>query len=214
MAISGKVAKVRYTSVSGTSSTGEAATLTAATSGDFVQVDSTARRHWLRDSTGFVLLLNGTAVDASNYSLNPVQGKFEFHDTGQTAGTYTANIRYVTSTYLTGGQSWTFDVNTEMLDVTSFATSTEEAKWRVFETGLSEGSMQVERLWSSGDTGPVAYDRINGDTPVIVEGVMENFRRLEAYGWVNADSFQVDPASNTVESFTVEITDDVYYSSS
>ena len=212
--LSGKSAKIRFTSVAATSSTGEAATLTSATGGDFVQVTATDKRHWLRDSTGFVLYLNSTAVSSTAYTINPVQGKFEFKSTGQSTGTYTADVRYLTNTYLTGARSWSMDVDTDMLDVTTFSTSTADVQWRSFITGLSEAEMTLSRLISTGDTGPVFFDRLNLPGDVIVEAVTNDFNRFEGYGYVSEDSFESSVDDLAVESVTVKITGELYYSSS
>ena len=213
-ALSGKRAKVRTTSVTASSSTDEAATLTSSTAGDFVQIDDTGKRHWLRDSTGFVVALNGTPQSSTGYTINPVQGKFEFHSTGQSAGTWTVDVRYLTTTYLTGARSWNADVDVAMLDVTTFSTSTQDVQWREFLPGLSEASISLERLVSTGDTGPVFYDRINLGSDVIVEAVTNDFRRYEGYGYIEADGINTDLDGLTVESVDVQIVGELYRSDS
>lgn len=195
-----------------TSSTDEPATLVSSTVGDYVQIDDTGKRHWLRDSTGYAVALNGTPQPATAYVLNPVLGRFEFHSTGQTAGTWTADVRYLTNTYLTGARDWSVDINNDMLDVTTFSTSTADVKWRKFEPGLSEADMTLSRLISTGDTGPVFYDRLNLPGDVIVEAVTHDFNSFEAYGLIETDGIQTSVDDMTVESVTVQLTGPVYWS--
>ena len=77
-----------------------------------------------------------------------------------TAATYTVDVDYHTATYLTGGQSWTLDIAHDVLDVTSFSTSATNAQWRTFISSLAGASATLERLVSTGDTGPTYYDAI------------------------------------------------------
>lgn len=215
--ISGKRAKVRYTATAISSATGLAATRStgAGTETGYVQVNSTSQRHWTRASaTGFTLLLNGTAVAATNYDLNTVQGKFQWRTGDPVVGTYTANVRYHTASYLTGGREWNLTVNSDMLDTTTFSTSTGNVQWRTFIAGLSDWSADIERLHSTGDTGPVFFDRLNLPSDVIVELVMENFDRFEGWGRIESDGFEAPIDDLVAESVTIMGDGELYKSSS
>jgi len=159
-----------------------------------------------------VLADGGTPVGSSEYSVNYVTGKFVWGSGDPPVGTYTIDSTWLTSSYLTGGRSWSMDVNVNMLDVTTFSTSTADVQWRTFIPGLSDATIQIDRLISTGDTGPVFYDRLNLEQDVIVELVTNDSNRLEAYGWVNGDSWSLDIDAATAESVSIQVDGEVSYS--
>lgn len=217
-ALSGRSAKIRFTSVTGTNSTNNAATRSTGVGGDvgYVQINATARQHWDRDSTSFALYrqigaTSTSLVSTTEYTINYVQGKFEARTGDLSTGTYTIDAPFLTNTYLTGGQSWTADVDNEMLETTSFATSTGTTQWRTFIPGLSGASVSIERLNSTGDTGPVFYDRLNLKNDLIVELVTEDFDRFEGYGWVESGGWQTSIDGLTAEAVDITIDGRLYY---
>ena len=201
--ITGKSAKIRYTSVTGTSSTDNAATITTGLGGavSSVQINATGRRHWDRSSTAVPdLYLNSTLVPSTAIDkINPVQGIFHLNESRSSTGTYTIDCHFLTSSYLTGGQSWSADVEVDMLETTSMSTSTGDAQWRTFVPGLSQASVSIERLVSTGDTGPVFYDRVNLENDLIVELITNAANRLEGFGYVESDGWNVGVDGLTVE---------------
>lgn len=218
--LSGKNAKIRFTSIVGTSSTDNLATRSTGvaiglshTTVGFVQMDSTARRHWDRSSTATPILADaGTPVAATLYTVNPVQGKFEWVTGDPPVGVYTIDCHFLTNTFLTGGQAWSVDVDTDMLETTSFSTSTGNAQWRTFREGLSEASASIERLHSTGDTGPVFFDRLNLPSDLIIELVADDAVRFEGYARVSADGWNASVDELTVESVDLQIDGPLYFS--
>ncbi len=218
--LSGKTAKIRFTSIVGTSSTDNAATRSTGvaaglshTTVGFVQMDSTARRHWDRSSTATPILADGgVPVGATEYNVNPVQGKFEWVTGDPPAGTYTIDCHFLTNTFLTGGQEWTVDVDPAMLETTSFSTSTGNTQWRTFREGLSEASASIERLHSTGDTGPVFFDRLNLPSDMVIELITDDAVRFEGYARVAADGWNASVDELTVESVDLQIDGPLYFS--
>lgn len=204
-ALSGKVAKIRTTAISPTSSTGEAATLVSATSGDYVYIDDTTKRHFDRNvSTGFSLYLNTTAVSSTAYDVNYVQGRFEFHSTGQSTGTYTMDVEYLTTSYLGRAKSWDATVSNDVLDITTFATATGSAQWRNFTAGLSGWTANISKLISTGDTGPTFYDHLNLPNDILVSLHVSDASWYEGYGYVNSDGWETAVDGLGMESVTIQ----------
>lgn len=214
-AIQGGQAKIRFTSVLGTSSTDNAATRSTGAGSEtgYVQIDSTARRHWDRSATAEPILADGgVPVSSTNYTVNPVQGKFQWVTGDPPVGTYTIDCHFLTNTYLTGGQSWGVSFDTSMYDTTSFATSTGTVLVRTFQSGLTEGTVTIDHLISTGDTGPVFYDRMNLENDLIIELKVNDTSAYEAYGYVN----QITPAAGidqvTAEGVQITLDGPLYYS--
>ncbi len=218
--LSGKTAKIRFTSIVGTSSTDNLATRSTGvaiglshTTVGFVQMDSTARRHWDRSSTATPILADaGTPVAATLYTVNPVQGKFEWVTGDPPVGVYTIDCHFLTNTFLTGGQEWSVDVDPDMLETTSFSTSTGNTQWRTFLPGLSEATASIERLVSTGDTGPVFFDRLNLPSDLVIELVADDAVRFEGYARVSGDGWNADIEGLTVESVDLQIDGPLYFS--
>ncbi len=217
-AIAGKGSKIRTTSVLGTSSTDNAATISTGggTGNSSVQIDATGRRHWDRSDTATPdLYLNSTLVGSTDIaSINPVQGIFELGDSRTSTGTYTIDCHFLTSSYLAGGQSWEVNFETSMYDTTSFAvTATGTAQARTFIPGLTQGSVTIDRLASTGGTtGPIFYDRMNLQSDVIVELIAAGASRYEAYGYVTALNPSAGIDELTVESVDITLDGPLYYS--
>jgi len=216
-AIAGKSAKIRTTSVLGTSSTDNAATITtgAGTGASSVQINATGRRHWDRSATATPdLFLNSTLVPSTLVSkINSVQGIFELQDSRTSTGVYTIDCHFLTTSYLAGGQSWELNWDTNMYDTTSFAVSTGVQQWRSFVPGLSGGSVSISRLASTGGTtGPLVYDHMNLQNDVVVELVTDTANHYEAYGYYNSLGVTADIDALTVESIDIQIDGDLYFS--
>lgn len=214
--VSGKQAKIRYTANVGTSSTDNAATITtgAGTGNSSIQINSTARRIWDRSSTAIPeLYLNSTLVPSTAIDrINYVQGIFELNESRTSTGTYTIDCHFLTASYLTGARSWNMDVNVDMLDNTTLSTSTADVQWRTYQAGLSDATMNFERLISTGDTGPVIYDRIVLESDIVFQVITNDWRSYEGYAYIDGDSINTDPASLTVESFSARVDGQLEYS--
>ncbi len=72
--------------------------------------------------------------------------------------------------------------------------------------------MSVERLVSTGDTGPVFYDRLNLETDVLVELITNAANRLEGFGHITADGWDLGVDGLALESVDVQIDGELYYS--
>ena len=215
--IAGKSAKIRSTSVLGTSSTDNAATITTGLAGALssVQINATGRRHWDRSATATPdLYLNSTLVPSSDIaSINPVQGIFSLDNSRTSTGVYTIDCHFLTTSYIAGGQSWELDWDTDMYDTTSFSVTTADVQWRTFVPGLSGGSVSISKLASTGGTtGPLVYDHMNLQSDVVVELVTNDANRYEAYGYYSALGVQADIDALTVESIDITIDGDLFYS--
>ena len=215
--IAGKSAKIRSTSVLGTSSTDNAATITTGLAGALssVQINATGRRHWDRSATATPdLYLNSTLVPSSDIaSINPVQGIFSLDNSRTSTGVYTIDCHFLTTSYLAGGQSWELDWDTDMYDTTTFSVTTADVQWRTFVPGLSGGSVSISKLASTGGTtGPLVYDHMNLQSDVVVELVTNDANHYEAYGYYSALGVQADIDGLTVESIDITIDGDLYYS--
>jgi len=216
-ALSGRKARIRYTAAGAASSTNEAATLST----DLVtlSINATAKRHWDPTSTKprvYSSTSTGTLLSATKYDVNYAQGKVVFRKSSEQSSTrvYTLDVDYLTASYLTGGRKWALEANVGMLDVTAFSTSATNAQWRSFKPGLADWNVSIERLISTGDTGPFAYDRLAAGTRVLTElwAVGTGGEKYEGYGWVNKDGLSLEPGDRGMESVDVQGDGPLYYS--
>lgn len=213
-ALSGKNAKIKITSIVPTSSTGEATTKLS--TGKY-QITDVSKRHLDRQTTGLpTVYVNTTARTADEYTVDPVNGIIQFSPTSLTTGTVpvTVDVHYVTASYLAQANRWSAEIETDMYDVTAFATSTGTKTWRDFQPGLSQGTITIDRFVAEGSTGPEFYDRLNLSNDVVVELHMRDFDNLRGYGWVETDNWETpidDPAS---ESVTIRLDGPLYYTTS
>ena len=175
-------------------------------------MDSTALRHWDDSTTAPLLFESAVLVDSSEYTVNYVQGKFEWTDGDPGVGTYTIDAVTLPTSYLTGGQSWTVDADVDMLETTSFSTTAVDPQWRTFIPGLSNASVGIDRLISTGTTGPVFFDRLNLEAKMVVELVFTGADRLEGYGYIDADSVSASVDGLTDESVGLTIDGPLYRS--
>lgn len=214
--LSGKVARVKYTSSVATSSTGEAATRSTGTTGNgYVSINSTAKRHLNRNnSTAFKLYKDTVLQGSSLYDWNWVLGRAEYRSGDPAAGTWTMDVEYHTASYLAGAQSWTADINVDTLDVTSFSTSATDVQWRSYKPGLSQATVSLERVVSTGSTAPAFFDRLAAQTDVIVECWFDSNTKSKLEGWaiVDGDSYQSAVDGLGTESISLRIDDQLYFS--
>lgn len=182
-ALSGKVARIRYTSAGSANSTNEAATLS--TDLRTLTINATGKRHWDYNSTlprVYSSTSTGAALSAALYDVNHTQGKVVFRANMSSTKTYKVDVAYLTASYLTGGRNWEVDIETDVLDVTAFSTvSTGSAKWRQFKAGLQRWSARIGRLVSTGSTGPLAYDRLNAASSNLIVELVVNGTGQEKY---------------------------------
>ena len=181
-ALSGKVARIRYTSAGATNSTNESATLSTDTV--TLTIGATAKRHWDSASTlprVYSSTSTGTALAASLYDVNHTQGKVVFRSAMSSTKTYKVDVAYLTASYLTGGRNWEVDIETDTHDVTAFSTASTGALWRRFKPGLSKWSAKIGRLVSTGSTGPLGFDRINAASSNLIVELVVNGTGQEKY---------------------------------
>lgn len=211
----GRQAKIRTTSITGTSSTDNAATISTGlgSANSSVQINSTARRHWSRDSTAEpTLWLNSTLVPSTSYSVNPVQGKFEFNESRTSTGTYTIDCHFLTSTYLARASQWDLSLDASMYETTSFSTTTGNIQSRTYAPGLLTGSATITKFISTGDTGPLFYDRMSLEADYVLELVTDNFNKFEGYGYTAAQGITAGIDEVSVESIDFQFDGTIYYS--
>lgn len=201
-AVTGKVARIRVTAATATSSTNNAATLS--TNGLTLTIDSTSRRHWNRASSTHVVVFEGAVNRTTDIAeINYVQGKVTFDTAHSTASAWTIDTEYLTSSYVGQGRNWSADVSVNMLDQTSFSTTTGDVQWRTTKPGLSEATVSIDRFWGE-TTGPAFFDRLasNQDTVVELWRDHASARKLEGFAYVSQDGFDVpidESASEAVE---------------
>jgi hypothetical protein len=190
MPLAGRQADVRITSVTPTTSTGEATTLVQSTVLEYAVVDDTGKTIWDPDSTP-VLYLNSTAVSSTKYEANYVEGRFEFTSTGQAAGTYTADVEYLTASRVAGGREWQLTVETDAFEVTEFGSS----GWREFMPNLAGAQVTISRYWA--DEG--FFDLLNSSNSKFLVDLVVNSAsgwRYKAFSRVSQD--QVNTAVDSI----------------
>lgn len=205
MPLAGKDANLRIASGTATTSTGVACSESTGTIGNgFVQIDSTAARHIVAESTP-TLYLNSTAVSSTNYTVNPVQGKFEWLSGDPTTGTYTADIEYYTVSQVSGGREWQLNVETDMFEVSEFGSS----GWKQFQPNLSGATATIGKYWVD----ETFFDLFNTESKFVVE-LMTDSTGLRYEGYVRIVSDQINtPTDGLVgESVNVQFDGPVYYS--
>lgn len=214
-ALAGKTSKVKFTSAAATTSTGEAMTsLSATTDRTLFRVTDKTHRHWTRslDPTVYVSTTAHTDI-----AVNYVQGKVTFGTALTTAegDAVTADVRYLTSSYLPATRTWTLAASNGMLDVTTLSTTTGAAQWRTFAAGLSDATVELGRIVNGGTTStPIFFDRLNTDQDLIVELIAQpagTTFKWEAYARVAGDGYTNPIDALTEESVTLQIDGPLYY---
>jgi hypothetical protein len=85
-----------------------------------------------------------TLVAAADYTINHVQGIFNWVTGDPSTGTYQADIRYLTATNVAGGREWTLNVEQEAFEVTEFGSS----GWRQFQPNMAGATVTIGRYWN------------------------------------------------------------------
>lgn len=190
-AIAGKTAKIKTTSAAATTSTGEAMTSLSGTTDRFLfRITDKTKRHWTRDLDPTVYV-NTTAH--TDFAINFVQGKVTFGTalTTTESAQVTVDARHLTSSYLPVTRNWTLSASIDMLDITTFSTTTGAAQWRSFTDGLSGATVELGRIVNGGSTAtPLFFDRLNTNTDLIVELIAQpagTTFKWEGYARVSGD---------------------------
>ena len=217
VAAAGKTAKVKFTSAAATTSTGEAMTSLSGTTDRFLfRITDKTKRHWTRDATipPTVYVLTTAHTD---FATNFVQGKVTFGSALTTAegDAVTVDARHVTASYLPVTRTWDLTVSNDMLDVTTFSTTTGGVQWRTFTPGLGGGTVDLGRIVDGGTTAvPLFFDRLNTDTDLIVELINQpagTTFKFEGYARVAGSGFGVPIDALNEESVTLALDGPLYY---
>ena len=202
-ALTGKVARIRVTSATATSSTNNAADLS--TDGVTLPITSTGKRHWPNNTTSLVVAIGGTAT-TDDYSVNYVQGIVTFATAHSTSSVYTIDVESLSASYVGEGRNWTAETQTDMRDHTAFSTTTSDVTWRTMKPGLIGGTLSIDRFWGA-TTGPAFFDRLTAGTETIVELWTDQATRnkLEGFAYVSGDGFDVPVDADAGESVTLTL---------
>ena len=218
MPIAGRDADVKVTAVTATSSTDQAATRSTGVGSTsvtgFVQVDDASRRHFEQDGAVdpilFVEALGSTTlVPSSDYTINSVQGIFQWKDGADpSTGVYTADIPFLTVTSVAGGREWSLNVEADMFEVSTFGSS----GWKQFQPNLNGASVSIGRYWNDSDF----VDYLTLETLFVIElvpdaGLGSTSARYESFARVGA--VQTNAAVDAIVGETINLVVDgtVYY---
>ena len=217
--VTGKGAKVKYTSAKYSTAAAEGFTsLSATTDRTEFRITDGTKRHWAREtSTGGPLpplMLVNTTAHVGDFSVNYVQGKVTFDPalTTDESDGVTGTVYWHAASFLPWTRSFTADINTDMLDVTSFSTTTGTVQWRSFVGGLSGATVALGRVVDTPTTEtPMWFDRFNTDTDVLVELHMASTYKFEGWARVESDNWAADVESLQTEDVTLTIDGPLYY---
>lgn len=206
MPLAGRNADVRITALTPTTSTGEAASLSA--DGLYVQIDASTKRHWDPDSVARpVLYLNSTVVPSANYTVNAVQGRFQFGST-QSTGTYTADVEFLATSQVASGREWALSVEADMFEVSTFGSS----GWKEFQPNLNGATVSIGKYWTDG----TFMDYITGNNSrFVVEMVPLNAgstsARYEGFARVQSDQPSASVDAIVGETINLVIDGQLFY---
>ena len=208
-AITGKSAKVKYTSVTSTTAGGEAMTSVSPTTDYYeYRVTNAAKRHWDMDVEPTVYVNASTAVAAINY----VQGHVTFTTALSTSDVVTADFSYHTASFLPWTRSFALDISNDVYDVTSFSTTTGDVQWRSHVGGMSSWTATLGKISPEGSTEtPLFFDRFNTDEDIIVEFHMASTYKFEGYAVVERDSYTAGIDALQEETVTLRSASPLYY---
>ena len=209
-ALTGKSARIAVTAATPTSSTDNAADLS--TDGVTLPITSTGKRHWPNGTTSLVVAVGGTPTTDA-FSANYVSGIVTFSTPHSTSATYTIDVESLTASFVGQGQDWEASVNVDIRDHTAFSTGSTDAQWRTTKSGLSGGTVTINRFWGE-TTGPAFFDRLAAEQETIVE-LWTDFatqNKLEGFAWVSEDGFEVPIDGDAAESITLTINGQLYLS--
>ena len=189
----GGQARVKITGTTASSSTDNAATLS--TSGLVLTIDSTSKRHWNRaSSTHVVILEDATNRTTDIASINYVQGKVTLDQARSTSATWTIDVENLPASFVASAHAFTFDVDVEMLDITSFSTvasSTGDIYWRDSTPGVAGATASLSRFAAGGTTSAAFFDRLTSTQETVLELIMDSntAAKFEGFAYVSEDGF-------------------------
>jgi hypothetical protein len=160
------------------------------------------------------MLVNSTA-HVGDFDVNYVQGKVTFDPALTTAHVVTGTVYWHTASFLPWTRSFTLDVNTDMLDVTAFSTTTGTVQWRSFVGGLSGATINLGTIvaTASSSTGyqPMWFDRLNTDEDILVELHMASTYKFEGWARIEGDSWTAPIDGLQTEDVTLTVDGPLYY---
>lgn len=186
MPLAGKNANLRIASGVSTTSTDEAATRSTGVGSTsvtgFVQIDSTAHRYIAPGSTTVLYLIDGstTVVPSSDYTLNPVQGKFQWRAGDPSTGVYEVDLEWLTASQVSGGRDWSLNVETDMFEVSEFGSS----GWKQWQPNLNGAQVSVGKYW----TDESFFDLFNTEEVFIVALDVDQNQTWKYEGFVRITS--------------------------
>lgn len=201
-ALQGRMARIRYTAATPTSSTNQAATLAAG--GVNLTINATGRRRWEQASSNVTVVgaTTGTPYAASAYSIDYAIGRVRFATAQSTATTYTLDVPWYATSYLTAAKQFTVNASVDMLDMSCLPAAATGNHWRTFRPGLSEATVTISRFFdSTGATGPVFIDRQALQLPFYLE-LIQN--ATDQTGWVGYGYVQSIQGSEQVGGVAAE----------
>jgi predicted secreted protein len=214
-ALSGKVAQIRLTAATATSSTDNAATLS--TDGVTLTIDSTSLRHWNRASSTHVQVFEAAVNRTTDIAeINYVQGKVTLDTAHSTGSVWTIDVETHTSSYLGAGREWELNTAIDMRDHTTFSTvSTADAQWRTMRPGISGGDISISRFSLLGDSTSAAFmDRLELEQDTVVEliGNRATNRKFEAFAYVSDIGYASPVDGDVTEDVTLTVDGAIYQS--
>ena len=216
-AFAGKTAKVKITAATATTSTGEAMSSLSGTTDRFLfRITDKTKRHWTRDTALVPVVYVNTTIH-TDFATNFVQGKVTFGTALTTAESaqVTVDARHLTASYLPMTRNWSLDVSVDMLDTTTFSTTTGSVQWRTFTDGLSGATVDLGRINEGGSTAvPAFFDRLNTNTDLIIELIHQpagTTFKFEAYARVSGDGFATPIDALVEETATLTIDGPLYF---
>jgi hypothetical protein len=211
-ALTGRSAKIKYTSAAYSTAAGEAFTsLSASTDRTEFRITDGSKRHWSRVLPP-VVSVNSTSH--TDFAWNPVQGKLTFGTALSTADSalVTATVYWLTASFLPWTRSWSLDVDVDMLDITTLSTTTGDQMWRTFTPGLSGATVDLGRIVDTPTTAtPLWFDHLNTDQDVILELHTGSTYKFEAYARVETDGYTNGVDALQDESVTLRVDGPLYY---
>jgi hypothetical protein len=153
----------------------------------------------------------------TDFGINYVQGKVTFGTALTTAegDGVTVDARWLTSSYLPMTRTWDLSVANDMLDITTFSTTTGAVQWREFSHGVSQATVDLGRIVNGGTTSvPLFFDRLNTDTDLIVELINQpagTTYKWEGYARVASDDYTSPVDALLEESVSLQIDGPLYY---
>jgi hypothetical protein len=211
MPLSGRKAALKATAAAGVASTNNAATRSTGVGGEtgYIRINSTARRHW--DNVPAPVLYRAAGgstavVSSTNYTVNYVQGRFQWKTGDPSTGTYTIDVDYLTASQIAGGREWQLNVEADMFEVTEFGSS----GWKNFLPNLKGATVTINRYWND----PTFLDHLTLSNRFLMELIVNAAAGWRYEGFVRVASDQIQTAVDAIisESITLNVDGQVYFS--